>query len=152
MLSFIMKPTRLFYVWQTLDRQNLLKNNSEVIIFEIPNLSCLHCCTFLRCISGRMAVKPFSTSPSADWIFHIPADVDTQNLLPIFCKMPPCIHSTQTFFEHVQKFKNQAAVVQHGSPLDLKRQSLWFEIWSVFYARQRTEKYGTFPGWNCRTA
>ena len=78
------------------------------------------------------------------------ADVDTQNLLSDLLQNAGVSElRIQTFFEHVQKFNNAVDPAwlttgfETAKPLDSK-----YDPYSMQDAW--TEKYGTFPGWNCR--
>ena len=78
------------------------------------------------------------------------ADADTQNLLSDLLQNAGVSDlRIQTFFEHVQKFNSAVDPAwlttgfETAKPLDLKYDPYSMQdVWA--------EKYGTFPGWNCR--
>ena len=78
------------------------------------------------------------------------ADSDTQDLLSKLLQDAGVSDlRIQTFFDHVQKFNNTVDPAwlttgfENAKPLDLK-----YDPYSMQDAW--TEKYDTFPGWNCR--
>ena len=78
------------------------------------------------------------------------ADSDTQDLLSKLLQDAGVSDlRIQTFFDHVQKFNNAVDPAwlttgfENAKPLDLK-----YDPYSMQDAW--TEKYDTFPGWNCR--
>ena len=78
------------------------------------------------------------------------ADSDTQALLSKLLQDAGVSDlRIQTFFDHVQKFNNAVDPAwlttgfENAKPLDLK-----YDPYSMQDAW--TEKYDTFPGWNCR--
>lgn len=113
--------------------------------------------TFLACTAALFCgafLAGCSKSPSLPVLQQIEysnlADVDTQNLLSDLLQNAGVSElRTQTFFEHVQKFNNAVDPAwlttgfETAKPLDLK-----YDPYSMQDAW--TEKYGTFPGWNCR--
>ena len=55
--------------WRLRHSKKFSEKHNEVTIFETSNFSCLHRCTFLRCVSGRgLHSKNFSACPSANRI------------------------------------------------------------------------------------
>ena len=55
--------------WRLRHSKKLSEKHNEVTIFETSNFSCLHRCTFLRCVSGSgLHSKNFSACPSANRI------------------------------------------------------------------------------------
>ena len=113
--------------------------------------------TFLACTAALFCgafLAGCSKSPSLPVLQQIEysnlADVDTQNLLSDLLQNAGVSElRIQTFFEHVQKFNNAVDPAwlttgfETAKPLDSK-----YDPYSMQDAW--TEKYGTFPGWNCR--
>lgn len=113
--------------------------------------------TFLVCTAALFAVrfwqwaalKNFSARPSANRILQFSRFGYTSSSFQALQDAGVSDLRIQTFFDHVQKFNNAVDPAwlttgfENATPSDLK-----YDPYSMQDAW--TEKYDTFPGWNCR--